>query len=177
MFWDYLLYFFIIVLTVLVAVLLVVLIRMNRSSSQSSAVYGWGGIDLANGQRSSEEIHGFRGLQYATRVKGNYVKACVFLEESLTRNQFCAELGTQAVIGRLIPGQNPMNDIAVSTSCYLSRQHCRLIEYNGMVYVENLSKMGTVLNGVEISQPMPIRRGDILLLGDVQLRVIGIEIN
>ncbi|MCH5197885.1 MAG: FHA domain-containing protein [Oscillospiraceae bacterium] len=173
---EYILPLLIILLAILVCVLLVVLVRSNDDKSENCSVYGWGGIDLSDGLRSGEEIHGFRGLKDATRVKSGNLKAVVYLEEGMTRNQFRAELGSQVIIGRLIQGQTNINDLSVSSSVYLSRHHCRLIEYNGLIYVENLSRTGTVVNGIEISQPMPLRQGDIMLLGDVQLRVLAIEV-
>lgn len=173
---EYILPLLIVLLTVLVCALLVVLLRSDNDKSDECSVYGWGGIDLSDGQSGGEEIHGFRGLKNSTVPIPRGLKAVVYLEESMTRNQFRAEFGSQVIIGRLIHGQAGINDLSVSSSAYLSRRHCRLTEYNGLIYVENMSRSGTVINGVEISQPMPVRQGDILLLGDVQLRVLAIEV-
>ena len=174
---DYL-YGVLIFLIALLAVLIVlfVILFLKKRSNDSTTVYGWGGVDLAHGQQTGEEIHGFHGIQYMTSVADRNLRAVVYMEESLTRNQFRADLGDPVTIGRVVAGNSTINDISVSASSYLSRQHCRLFESGGAVFVENLSKVGTIVNGTEISGPTMIYQGDAILLGDVLLRILAVEI-
>ncbi|MBQ6019653.1 MAG: FHA domain-containing protein [Clostridia bacterium] len=166
---------FLVALLLALIVIFVALFLKNRRSGDSSTVYGWGGIDLSNGRQNEEEIHGFHGVQYMTSVDNRRYRAVVYLEESLSRNQFRANLGDPVIIGRIVAGNPTINNLSVSASAFISRQHCKMFEHCGSVYVENLSKVGTIVNGSEIRQPTPIHQGDAILLGDVLLRVLAIE--
>lgn len=162
------------VLTVLIVIFFILLFRRNAEDMPMGSVHGSGGIDVDRGQMNGEEIHGYRGINMPTRLhKG--IRASVYLEESLSSNQFRADLGDPLIIGRLVTGNTTINNLAVSTSPYLSRQHARLMEGGGIVYIENLSKYGTKVNGMDLLQPTALYQGDIIVMGDVQLRVLGID--
>ena len=163
------------VLALLVAVFFVLLFNRESHSTPIGSVHGSGGVDVDRGQMNGEEIHGYRGIvDPLTRVNRG-VRASVYLEESQTMNQFRADLGGPLVIGRLVTGTPSVNHLSVSMSSYLSRQHARLSEERGTVYLANLSKFGTKINGSEIRQPTAIFAGDLIEMGDVQLRVLGID--
>lgn len=99
----------------------------------------------------------------------------VYLEDVMTGNQFCAEMNKQQIVGRMVPGGINLNDVAISSSSYVSRQHFRLFVANNSVLLENLSKSGTEVNGIPVGDPVALRRGDLIKAGDIQIRVIGIE--
>ena len=165
------------VLTILVIVFFVLLLNREKNNSNWGSVYGsGGGVNVDLGQKNGEEIHGYRGIMNTLTYVRQGIHASVYLEESLTANQFRADLGGPVVIGRLVTGGSMgMNNLSVSTSSFLSRQHAQLKEIGGVIYIENLSKFGTKVNGIDILQPTPLYQGDIIIMGDVQLRVLGID--
>ena len=163
------------ILTALIVIFFILLFRSNLSDAPMGSVHGSGGIDVDRGQMNGEEIHGYRGISKMPTRLHRGIRAREYLEESLSSNQFRADLGDPVIIGRLVTGNTQINNLSVSTSSYLSRQHARLIEGGGIVYLENISKFGTKVNGMQIQQPTPLYQGDIIVMGDVQLRVLGIE--
>lgn len=167
-------------LLVLVAILLMILVLLLYHPEKSSkSIYGSGGIDLQNGLETGEELHGYRGLNYGTIYvdSKDRLRAIVFLEDCSTKEQFRVELGKESIIGRLVPGSQGMNNIAVSTSRNVSRRHCKLFMYRNCVYIENISQTTyTLLNGNMVRSPHVINSGDVIALGDVQLRVLSVQI-
>ena len=75
-------------------------------------------------------------------------------------------LGAQARLGR-----NPDNDIRLNDA-QASRYHA-LIQYQQGNYVitDQGSGNGTYVNGKLISQPMPLATGDVITIGNTQIRV------
>lgn len=167
-------------LLALAAILLMLLILLlYHPEKKPKTIYGSGGIDPNTGQETGEEIHGYRGLNYGTIYVSakDRLRAIVFLEDCLTKDQFRAELGRESVIGRLVPGSQNLNHIAVSTSTNISRRHCRLFMHNNCVYIENISQTTyTLLNGRTVDSPQIINTGDIIGLGDAQLRVLSVQV-
>ncbi len=51
----------------------------------------------------------------------------------------------------------------------VSRRHARLEKKNGRIYVEDLSRYGTRINGRRISEAVPVEAGDSILIGDYEL--------
>lgn len=172
-------YVFIGLLALAVILLLLLILLIYHPEKKNKTIYGSGGIDPNTGQETGEEIHGYRGLNYGTIYVSmkDRLRAIVFLEDCSTKDQFRAELGKESVIGRLVPGCQGMNHIAVSASTNISRRHCRLIMYHNYVYIENLSKTTfTLLNGRIVDSPKVINSGDVIGLGDAQLRVLSVQV-
>lgn len=170
-------FFGLMALAVILIMLLVLL--LYHPERKQNTIYGSGGIDPNTGQETGEEIHGYRGLNYRTIYVNSRerLRAIVFLENCLTKDQFRAELGRESVVGRLVPGSQGMNNVAVSMSNNVSRRHCRFFMYNNRVYIENISKTTyTLLNGQTVSAPCVVSAGDVIELGDAQLRVLSVQV-
>ncbi len=74
------------------------------------------------------------------------------------------------VDGRLVLGRAPDCDVCLE-SLGISRRHADLQELAGAVMLRDLgSANGTYLNDQRISQPQPLRDGDLIRLGQVVLR-------
>lgn len=167
-------------LLALAALLLMVIVLMvYHPEKKSNSIHSSGGIDVYKGMPIGDELHGYRGLNYGTIYvdSKSRLRALVFLQDCSTKEQFRAELGRESVIGRLVPGSQGLNNIAVSASTNVSRRHCRLFMYRNCVYIENISKTTyTLLNGGQLTSPCIINTGDVIELGDVQLRVLTVQI-
>lgn len=76
-------------------------------------------------------------------------------------------LGTEATIGR-----GPVMDMML-TDPRVSRRHAILRVHGSTLEVEDLTSTGgTAVNGVDITAPTALARGDILRLGDTELTVL-----
>jgi pSer/pThr/pTyr-binding forkhead associated (FHA) protein len=57
----------------------------------------------------------------------------------------------------------------------MSGRHCELVLENGLVLVRDLgSRNGTLVNGVPIRTVHRLEDGDVILVGDTELRVAGV---
>ena len=85
------------------------------------------------------------------------------------------EGATEAEIRLKLPtiiGRSGEAALKVRTSV-VSREHCRLYEQNGALYVEDLdSSNGTFVNEEKIASVTPIGTGDFLTVGPVTLEVV-----
>ena len=85
------------------------------------------------------------------------------------------EGATEAEIKLKLPtiiGRSGEAALKVRTSV-VSREHCRLYEQNGALYVEDLdSSNGTFVNEEKITAVTPIGTGDFLTIGPVTLEVV-----
>ncbi len=85
------------------------------------------------------------------------------------------EGATEAEIKLKLPtiiGRSGEASLKVRTSV-VSREHCRLYEKNGALYVEDLnSSNGTFVNEEKITAITPIATGDFLTVGPVTLEVV-----
>ncbi len=76
-----------------------------------------------------------------------------------------------AVKGPVIVGRAPGADIVVGAS-YVSARHARFNLMGSNLFVEDLgSTNGTLVNRRPISEPVALRNGDIVNVGDVAIRV------
>lgn len=121
---------------------------------------------------SNQQIKAVKARPHRRRER--HMPICVYLEELSTGNRFRATLNKTVIVGRSVSGIPLMNDLPVSTSSYVSRKHLMMFEQNGIVYAENLSTSGTIINGHWINGIVSISQGDLLRLGDVCLRVIAV---
>lgn len=77
------------------------------------------------------------------------------------------------VSGPVVIGRDPREaDMAVEGDKSISRRHCRLFGEGAACFVEDLNSANhTYLNGEMLTAPMPLKEGDILKLGTVELVV------
>ena len=76
-----------------------------------------------------------------------------------------------AVRGPVIVGRAPGADIVIGAS-YVSGRHARFNLMGSNLFVEDLgSTNGTAVNGRLIAEPVALRDGDVVNVGDVAMRV------
>ncbi len=76
-----------------------------------------------------------------------------------------------AVKGPIIVGRAPGADIVIGAG-YVSARHARFNLMGSNLFVEDLgSTNGTSVNGHSISEPVALRNGDVVNVGDVAMRV------
>ncbi len=72
---------------------------------------------------------------------------------------------------QLTIGRGRQNDIAVPDDDYASARHARFEPRQDGVWIQDLgSTNGTYLNGARVEQPRRLRAGDIVRVGDTDLR-------
>jgi pSer/pThr/pTyr-binding forkhead associated (FHA) protein len=65
--------------------------------------------------------------------------------------------------------------LALGDDDEVSAQHARLVAQGHLVILADLgSTNGTLLNGVPLTAPSPVRDGDVVRLGQTELRVSGV---
>lgn len=75
------------------------------------------------------------------------------------------------VAGPIIVGRSPGADIVIGTS-FVSGRHARFSLAGKDLVLEDLgSTNGTLLNGVPVVQPVGLRDGDIVTVGNVDIKV------
>lgn len=75
------------------------------------------------------------------------------------------------VRGPVIIGRNPGSDIVIGAE-YVSGRHARFSIMGQNLFIEDLqSTNGTAVNGQRITDPVALRSGDVVNVGDVEIRV------
>jgi FHA domain len=68
-------------------------------------------------------------------------------------------------------GRGPQNDVALSGDDYASARHARIEPRRDGVWVEDIgSTNGTFLNGIKLTRPRKLRPGDVVRVGETELR-------
>ncbi len=107
------------------------------------------GIGLVKGQRRKEKSWGLSVERGPKELRG--VK--------------------MSVNGPVIVGRSPGADIVIGAS-YVSGRHARFSLMGQNLFVEDLgSTNGTAVNGKRINEPVALRNGDVVNVGDVAIRV------
>jgi len=74
------------------------------------------------------------------------------------------------VHGPVIVGRNPGSDIVIGAG-FVSGRHARFSLKGNTLYVEDLhSTTGTTVNGTFVNEPTSLHSGDIVAVGDVEIR-------
>ena len=72
---------------------------------------------------------------------------------------------------QLTIGRSRQNDIAISTDEYASARHARFEPRQDGVWVQDLgSTNGTYLNGARLEHPRRLTQGDVVRIGETDLR-------
>lgn len=75
-----------------------------------------------------------------------------------------------AVHGPIVVGRSPGADIVIAAG-YVSGRHARFTLMGQNLFVEDLgSTNGTSVNGMRITEPIALRSGDVVNVGDVAIR-------
>ncbi|HEY7700418.1 MAG TPA: FHA domain-containing protein, partial [Vicinamibacteria bacterium] len=69
-------------------------------------------------------------------------------------------------------GRSKKNDLVLADQ-WLSRIHAEIRRENGRHYIRDMeSRNGTYVNGMKLSQRVPLQNGDVVTLGDQQIRFV-----
>jgi pSer/pThr/pTyr-binding forkhead associated (FHA) protein len=81
-------------------------------------------------------------------------------------------LGTSYPLSvRTTIGRGPVNDIQIEDNS-VSAQHAHLSYHNGQWYVQDAgSSNGTYVNGLPAGDPLPIKEGDKLYIGNIAFQI------
>lgn len=142
---------------------------MRNKKSQSSI--------LVNNQHqrsiASKKI-GSQGDAHQTQKLNSEMQASqgygfiVFQDMKDTSKLYGANLENSVVVGRDPDGCN----IIISGDRSVSRKHCRVFRNGMMCYVEDLQSYNhTYVNEILVSAPVPVKKGDYLRLGNLDLVV------
>jgi hypothetical protein len=72
---------------------------------------------------------------------------------------------------QLMVGRGPQNDIALSSDEYASARHARFEPRKDGVWIQDLgSTNGTFLNGTRLERPRRLTHGDVVRVGETDLR-------
>lgn len=75
------------------------------------------------------------------------------------------------VHGPVTIGRTPGNDIVIGAE-YVSGRHARFSMMGQNLFIEDLNSMnGTAVNGHRITDPVALKSGDIVTVGDIDIRV------
>ena len=75
------------------------------------------------------------------------------------------------ILGPVVVGRSPSSDIVIDEP-YVSATHARLTLQGPALVLEDLgSKNGTLVNGHPVTQPVSLRDGDDVQVGDTVMRV------
>ena len=75
------------------------------------------------------------------------------------------------VHGPVTIGRTPGNDIVIGAE-YVSSRHARFSMMGQNLFIEDLNSMnGTAVNGHRITVPVALKSGDIVTVGDIDIRV------
>jgi pSer/pThr/pTyr-binding forkhead associated (FHA) protein len=68
-------------------------------------------------------------------------------------------------------GRGPQNDVTLSGDDYASARHARIEPRRDGVWVEDIgSTNGTYLNGIKLTRPRKLTAGDVVRVGETELR-------
>ena len=81
----------------------------------------------------------------------------------------------EIIIGRKHPSAEPVADkieleVRIGLlEAQISRSHARLLQVNGKWQIVDLSKNGTLVNGIKIQESTPLKPNDTITIGPVNL--------
>lgn len=106
------------------------------------------GIGLVRGQRKKEKVWNLSVEKGPKELRGVSI----------------------SVHGPIVVGRSPGADIVIAAG-YVSGRHARFTLMGQNLFVEDLgSTNGTSVNGMRITEPVALRSGDVVNVGDVAIR-------
>jgi hypothetical protein len=131
-----------------------------------SEVRGPKTVRAASGPTTGQQPRVIKAGRAGRRGRGQVTKLVV--TEPVARKGMAFDLGPELTLGRAAGCQ-----VALSDDTYASQLHARVFQREGETYVEDLgSTNGTYVNGVRVTAPTPVRKGDSLQVGSTLLEVL-----
>lgn len=135
------------------------------------------GAPQTHSQKISEEsVETVQKAEKSQSVSGKSSKTVgllVLQDEKNEEKLYASDLEEPIVIGRDVSACK----MIIENDKSVSRKHCKFFRMNNRCYVEDLQSFNhTWLNGVEVTEPREIKRGDRLKLGGVDLIVLECDL-
>ena len=147
----------------------------NRYQNQSKGVIVKNGVDVKKQLPGDEKGEYFTGN---LEKKGTYyvnpsVTAWRVVFDNLnTGERVYMDFVRQMWIGRTDSKEGGRARLRLSGDSKISRNHCTIYEGNGKLCLQDLrSSNHTYLNGAAVAEPVYLQNGDVIRVGDTQLRV------
>lgn len=163
-----------VLIVVIVAAVIVVLsaVRSMRNQGVKRDVYISGGMNPDTGRLCSDKSYfKYNGNTVSTVVvNGNYNQAAslsVTLYDVKKDNEYSLVINDFAIIGR----KKDCSDLEICDSL-VSKQHCMFSLYGGNLYISDLNSSNhTYLNGVIVTGEKQCKSGDIVKIGNTELKL------
>lgn len=147
----------------------------NQYQNQSKSVIVKNGVDIKKQVLGGEKGEYFTGN---LEKKGTYyvnpsvtVWRVVF-DNLNTGERSYMDFVRQMRIGRTDPGQSEPAKLKLPGDGKISRNHCTIYEGNGRLCIQDLNSSNhTYLNGAAVTKAAYLQNGDVIRVGDTQLRV------
>ena len=156
--------------TIIVAVIIIVIIK-SRQKKIRSGFYSEPDIEAEENYNNRHTIMIDNAKDSNDDKHHTYLawsRSITLIDQRDPMKRFRAEMAG----GGIIVGYNNGCNIILNYDESVSGEHCRIFEKSGRVEVINLSKTNpTVLNGKQVQGEMPIKTGDVLSLGRLNMKV------
>ena len=94
------------------------------------------------------------------------------LDNLHTGEELSAEFIARLWIGRSESDENSTNMLVIRGDSKISRNHCLISQRGNSLYVQDMNSSNhTYLNGQPVTEPVHLRNGDILRMGDTEMKV------
>lgn len=169
----------VIVLIVLIAVICRVVFRQkkrqDRYHSQSKKVFVKSGVNVKKQMLGEEKGEYFTGnLENEDTYFVNYVMRIwrITFDNLKTGQRMYVDFTRQMWIGRSESSQISKGKLLLSGDNKISRNHCTIYEVENTLCIQDLNSSNhTYLNGSMVSNPVYLKNGDVIRLGDTELKI------
>lgn len=153
----------------------------NQYQNQSRSVLVKNGVNVKKQVLGGEKGEYFTGNleKNGTRYVNPSVTVWKIVFDNLdTKEQLYMDFTRQMWIGRGGAGQNETAKLSLFGDGKVSRNHCTIYESQGTICLQDLNSSNhTYLNGNVITTPVYLQNGDVIRIGNTQLRVQYSRIN
>lgn len=147
----------------------------NQYQNQSKSVLVKNGVDVKKQVLGGEKGEYFTGnleKQGTCYVNSDVRVWRVVFDNLGTGERSYVDFVRQMRIGRVAPGQNEPVKYLISGDGKVSRNHCMIYENGGILYLKDLqSSNHTYLNGNIVTNATCLGNGDVIRVGNTQIRV------
>lgn len=144
----------------------------KRRKNQSGRVFVRQGIDVKKQMPSDGKGEYFAGgrEEPPTCLADPALRTCrLWLDNQHTGETLCAEFASQIWIGREKTGGNML---VIRGDSKISRKHCVIFQSGNSLYLQDMNSSNhTYLNGRRITEASALRNGDVIRVGDTEMRV------
>ena len=111
--------------------------------------------------------------EQATYLADPSIKICqIWLFNLRTEETISVEFIDQLWLGRIESNGNRNNMLAIRGDSKISRKHCLICHRGNSLYVQDMNSSNhTYLNGQRVTEAATLRNGDVLRIGDTEMKV------